>query len=171
MKDVAKRAGFSESLISQIERNKVSPSIDTLLTIAGILEIDLDYLFRDYRQTKKAELISKKNRYCITTRGVTYTQLSVMPGLSEEHSIEAFLMEIKPGKEKGSKDFGHSGKELGYILEGKGELEYGTEIYKLTKGDCISFASDIPHILKNTGTKELKAMWVITPPKMFFFKE
>ncbi|MBW1912730.1 MAG: helix-turn-helix transcriptional regulator, partial [Deltaproteobacteria bacterium] len=34
MKEVALKAGVSESLISQIETNKVSPAIDTLLGIA-----------------------------------------------------------------------------------------------------------------------------------------
>jgi len=34
MKDVAEKAGVSESLISQIETNKVSPAIETLLTIS-----------------------------------------------------------------------------------------------------------------------------------------
>ena len=42
LKDVASRAEVSESLISQIERNKVSPSIDTLLLIADILDIDYE---------------------------------------------------------------------------------------------------------------------------------
>ena len=40
LKEVARQAGVSESLISQIERNRVSPSIDTLLQIADVLEID-----------------------------------------------------------------------------------------------------------------------------------
>ncbi|MGL4369440.1 MAG: helix-turn-helix domain-containing protein, partial [Spirochaetota bacterium] len=40
MKEVAEAAGVTESLISQIERNKVSPAIDTLLSITEILDID-----------------------------------------------------------------------------------------------------------------------------------
>ena len=47
LKDVATEAEVSESLISQIERNKVSPSIDTLLLIADVLDIDHEYLFSD----------------------------------------------------------------------------------------------------------------------------
>ena len=31
MREVAEKAGVSESLISQIERNKISPAIDTLV--------------------------------------------------------------------------------------------------------------------------------------------
>ena len=42
LKVVAQAAGVSESLVSQIERNRVSPAIDTLLSLADALEIDLE---------------------------------------------------------------------------------------------------------------------------------
>ena len=45
LKVVAQRAGVSESLVSQIERNHVSPAIDTLLALADVLDINLEYLF------------------------------------------------------------------------------------------------------------------------------
>ncbi|HQB62440.1 MAG TPA: helix-turn-helix transcriptional regulator, partial [Spirochaetota bacterium] len=38
LKYLAEKAGVSDSLISQIERNKVSPAIDTLLSIADVLD-------------------------------------------------------------------------------------------------------------------------------------
>ena len=69
LKDVAFEAGVSESLISQIERNKVSPSIDTLLLIADVLDIDYDYLFSDYRQKRKVAIVRKKDRLnCFVNR-------------------------------------------------------------------------------------------------------
>ena len=60
LKQVAEAAEISESMVSQIERNKVSPSIDTLLSIADFLEIDVDYLFSDYRKSRKV-VITRKN--------------------------------------------------------------------------------------------------------------
>jgi len=168
LKSVALKAQVSESLVSQIERNRVSPSIDTLFTIADVLEIDLDYLFRDFKQNKKVDLVREEERESIVTPQVTYRQLSVIEDHFEEYSIEAFLMEINPQGEKGSTDYGHVGREFGYIMEGKGELLYGTETYPLKKGDSIAFSSDIPHIFRNTGKGVLKAIWVITPPRMIF---
>ena len=53
LKTVAKEVNVSESLISQIERNIVSPSIDTLFSIAEALNVDLDYLFSDYQKKRK----------------------------------------------------------------------------------------------------------------------
>jgi transcriptional regulator with XRE-family HTH domain len=163
---VAGKAGVSESLISQIERNKVSPSIDTLFTIAEILEIDFDYLFRDFKKEKQASIIHKHERRRIETGPVTYEQLSLMYDTDEEHAIEAFLLIIKPGGKRGEREYGHIGKELGFILEGEATLEYGNRVYHLKEGDSISFSSHVPHLLTNTGKGELKTLWVSTPPRM-----
>ncbi|MBU0991261.1 MAG: XRE family transcriptional regulator [Proteobacteria bacterium] len=165
LKDVAEKAKVSESLVSQIERNKVSPSIDTLLTLADVLDIDLEYLFQDYKKNKKVHIVRAGERQRIVQGDVSYHQLSTLPDVAEEHAIEAFFLEIGKDAEKGDREYGHMGKELGVVLEGEGELVYGTETYKLNQGDSVSFPSDIPHILRNTGRGTLKAIWVITPPR------
>lgn len=168
LKAVAQKAGVSESLISQIERNKVSPSIDTLLTIADALEIDYEYLFSDYRHKKSVSIVRFKERNSLKGNDVTIFQLSRIEAIQEEHEIEAFLLEIEPGAEKGDLDYGHSGKEFGFILEGEAELAYGTERYDLKEGDTVSFSSDTPHILRNMGNNRLRAVWVVTPPRPVF---
>jgi len=168
LKAVAARAGVSESLVSQIERNRVSPSIDTLLLLAEILEIDPDYLFSDLKQKRNIDIVRKEESRSIVTPQVTYRQLSILQDEVEEYSIEAFLMEITPGCENGSEEYGHRGKEFGYILEGEGILSYGDEEYRLRQGDSTAFSSDMPHLLKNQGKKPLKALWVITPPRKLF---
>ena len=171
LKEVADKAHVSESLVSQIERNRVSPSIDTLLSIADVLGVDLYYLFSGYRQKRQVDLVRRDERQRLECSGVSYSQLSLMRGSAEEHEIEAFILEIAPGSEKGSADYGHMGREMGYILEGEGELGYGSDQFDLHEGDCISFLSDIPHVLRNRGEGMLKALWVITPPKMLYFRD
>ena len=168
LKEVANKAGVTESLVSQIERNKVSPAIDTLLTISEVLEIDFDYLFRDYKSKKQINLVPADERKKMIIPGVTFEQLSKTLDVNEEHGIEAYYMEIKPGGTSGSTIYGHKGKELGIIVSGSGEFTIGKDLYTLKKGDSISFDSSVPHMLQNTGTSILKAYWVITPPKMFF---
>jgi transcriptional regulator with XRE-family HTH domain len=167
MKEIALMAGVSESLISQIETNKVSPAIDTLLKIAEALEIDIEYLFMDMRKAKTVNIVRSDQRITMIRDGVTYERLSKTVEEDEAHGIEAYFMVIRPGSESGNRDYGHKGKELGIILEGKGEFSIGNDTFKLGKGDSISFASDVPHLLKNNCREPLKAVWVITPPKNF----
>lgn len=167
MKEVAEKCGVTESLISQIERNKVSPAIETLLSIVDVMDIDIEYLFGDFKKNKQVDIVKKNDRNIFSSHGVVYEQLS-SAWKNLEHGIEAYYLEIDSGSEKGSEEYGHIGMEMGIILQGKGELKYGTETYVLESGDSISFSSDIPHVLRNTGGSKLKAYWVVTPSKGFF---
>jgi transcriptional regulator with XRE-family HTH domain len=165
IREVAEKAGLSESLISQIERNKVSPAIDTLLKIIDILDIDPDFLFRDFKKDHAVNLVRANEKKRAVIDGVAYEQLSHTLSSSEEHAIEAYLLEIPPGGKSGNDEYGHVGKELGIIIKGKGECIIGRRVIVLKKGDSISFSADVPHQLRNTGKGPLRAFWIMTPPK------
>ena len=171
LKTVATQVEVSESLVSQIERNKVSPSIDTLFSIADALDMDLDYLFSDYQKKRKVSILKEKDRKKIVTDNIVYHQLSVLPSAMDKHAIETFVMEMNKGSKKGHNDFGHTGNEFGYILQGEGKLTYGSDEYIFKAGDSISFSSEIPHKVECLSKEPLKALWMVNPPKILFFKE
>lgn len=168
MKTVAISAGISESLLSQIERDMVSPSIDTLLAIAEVLEIDFEYLFSDLKKNKSVDITRKEDRKVVYETGATFHQLSRISDVPEDHTIEAVLLELEPDAISGNTEYGHRGRELGYILSGTAKLKYGTDSYVLREGDSVSFSSAIPHELKNTGQNKMIAIWVNTPPRVVF---
>ena len=167
LKQVATAVNISESMISQIERNKVSPSIDTLLSIADYLDIDIDYLFKSYKKTGKVKIIKKDKGNILKSDGGTYRELCSIAGTENTPPVEAVWLEVQAGKEKGNIEYGHPGSEIGIIIQGKGSLYYGTEEYFLSEGDSVSFSSNIPHIIKNSGKTKLKAIWVLSPPRIF----
>lgn len=167
MKELAHKIGVTESLISQIERNKVSPAIETLLKILDVLEVDIEYIFSDYKKEKIVKLVKKNEREKIIRKDVIYERLSQIKEDEKKDGIEAYYIEILPGGMSGSSEYGHKGKELGIIIEGTGEFFIGGKNYILQEGDSISFSSDVPHFIKNIGNNTLKAYWIITPPKMF----
>lgn len=164
IREVAQRAELSESLISQIERNKVSPALDTLLTLAEILDVDLEYLFADYRRQREVRIVRAGERRVVDYPGMRYHELAVA-GELEEHGMQAWLLEIEPGAERGNTEYGHPGRELGIIVQGRAEFTSGSRSHQLAEGDSISFNSDVPHVLRNTGSQVLRAYWIVTPPK------
>jgi transcriptional regulator with XRE-family HTH domain len=170
LRDVAARAGVSESLVSQIERSRVSPSIDTLLSLADVLEVDLEHLFADYRRKKGVNLVRAGERRTVSTDSVTYEQLARIRERADEYAIEALQLTIAPDGSRGNEEYGHRGSELGVILTGTAELVYGGATYHLEPGDSASFASDIPHVLKNAGDCPLVALWVTSPPRTALFE-
>lgn len=52
---VAKRARLSHSMVSRVEQELRRPTLDTLLRIAGAMEIDLWPLIKKAEQSFKAE--------------------------------------------------------------------------------------------------------------------
>ena len=166
LKEVAERAGVSESLVSQIERNRVSPAIDTLLSLADALDIDLEYLFSDYRRERSVRVVRRKDRATFARSGVLYERLAQLDGPSPERDgIEAYCITVEKGAKTEGKEYGHPGWELGIIAEGRAELTVGTKAYLLEPGDSASFRADAPHVLSNAGEDSLRVFWIITPPK------
>ena len=167
LRSLAEAIGVSTSLLSQIENNHISPSMDTLLAITDQLEIDPEYLFRDYRKRRKVKIVHKEERNHMQLQHVTYEQLSPPIDSKEDFAFEVLELTIQPGGRKGNEEFGHPGREMGIIIEGTAELVYGNQSYELQEDDSISFSSRVPHTLINSGDTLLRAIWIVSPPRLF----
>ncbi|MDR2109830.1 MAG: XRE family transcriptional regulator [Spirochaetaceae bacterium] len=164
LREVADRAGVSESLVSQIERNRVSPAIDTLLALTDALDLDLEYLFADYRRDRPVRVTRSHERNSFTKPGVLYERLAQVETQGRD-GIEAYTITIEAGAKTGSREYGHPGWELGIVEKGQADLTVGNEEYTLNPGDSVSFKADAPHMLVNSGDTSLRVFWIITPPK------
>ncbi len=167
LKVVAQQAGVSESLVSQIERNRVSPAIDTLLALAEVLDINLEFLFEEYRRKRPVEIIHSDERRSVDEDGVRYEEI-VHPNSDDgSHTMESYLVTIPPHSQTHKGSYGHIGRETGFVLSGHGELHYEKNVYQIKAGDGISFSAGAPHVLINNGDEELKAIWTVTPSQRF----
>ncbi|MFP4365056.1 MAG: helix-turn-helix domain-containing protein [Spirochaetia bacterium] len=165
LRKAAESAGISESMLSQIEHNRVSPSIDTLLSISDALEMDVEYFFRAYKQNREPQIVRKNQGGRFTQAGISYTNLAKMGRSGEAPGAEALYIELEPGTSKNNTEFGHPGEEIGYIIQGNAKLLYGNGSWELTSGDSVSFSSSVPHRLENTGETPLRALWIVSPPR------
>ena len=167
LKVVAQRAGVSESLVSQIERNRVSPAIDTLLALAEVLDINLEFLFEEYRKKHPVEIIHPEERRGVDEDGVRYEEIARPNSEDGNHTMESYIVTIPPHSQTHKGSYGHIGRETGYVLSGEGELHYEQNVYPIKAGDGISFSAGAPHVLVNNGDQELKAVWTVTPSQRF----
>lgn len=167
LKVVAQRAGVSESLVSQIERNRVSPAIDTLLSLADVLDINLEFLFEEYRRNRPVQVIRSTERRKMKEEEIKYEELAKPTENDDSHSLESYIIIVPPGGKTHRGSYGHLGRELGFILEGSAKFIYEAEEYDLEVGDSISFSAASPHVLTNPSDSILRALWVVTPPQRF----
>lgn len=167
LKTVAERAGVSESLVSQIERNRVSPAIDTLLQLADVLDINLEFLFEEYRRERPVQIIRKNEGKQLFEEDVTFEELSTPEQGDGQHAFESFMLKVPIGSHTHKGSYGHLGREFGFILHGRAEIHYENLIYELNEGDSVSFSASAPHVIYNIGQTQLEALWVVTPPQRF----
>ena len=167
LKAVAAHAKVSESLVSQIERNKVSPAIDTLLDIADALDISREFLFEESSRRRPVSVIHREDRRKINEEDVVYEELSDPFSGNGENSFESYTINIPVGSRTHRGSYGHLGKEMGLVVQGEGILHYGNKEIALKEGDSITFNAGSPHTLENTGSVELKAIWMVTPAQKF----
>lgn len=166
LKVVAQKAGVSESLVSQIERNHVSPAIDTLLALADVLDINLEYLFEEYRKERPVRIVRHNERPVIVEDDIRYEELS-KPDRSDTNSIESYVLKVPVNSHTHHGSYGHTGREIGIITKGTAKFIYENKEYILEAGDSVSFSAGAPHMIENAGDVELEAIWINTPAQRF----
>ena len=165
---IAEHAGISISMLSQIERGKVSPSINTLLIVCTALGIEATELFRQLSPDSPVRLHKRGERLKIENNGIGYEQL--MTAQSAAGATELFLIEVEPGRTTEMSGAGHEGAEIGYVLQGSAMLTVGTDNYAIAEGDSVYFNPHLPHRLANTGRRVFRAVWSISPPHVDYLR-
>lgn len=151
LKELAKKTGISISFISQVEREKTSPSIDSLSKICSALGVSLAHLFSE-RQTKEIIFIKKKKKKMPFYFSVFNEALGIkMKPLILNLKEKDIVFERKEGRE-----------EFGYVIKGKVELESKGEKAILKEGDSVYLIDPLRHKLQNLSRKNSVVIWVIT---------
>jgi transcriptional regulator with XRE-family HTH domain len=160
--DIASKAGISISMLSQIERGMVSPSIDTLVGVCSVLGLDPADLFKRVSGEKPVRIHHPKERLKMVQGGIRYEQL--MTSVQGAYQTEMFLLEVEPGFKTTLSTEGHEGVEIGFVLGGEAILTVDGIKYNIIEGDSVFFSSSLPHQLENPGERLFRAVWSISPP-------
>jgi transcriptional regulator with XRE-family HTH domain len=145
--DVATTAGISAGMLSRLETGHVTPSLDTLVALAGALGVRPSLLLQELDSNEEgAQRVPAGQGLEVvrrgTKRGHTYHLLAAQRG--PRKSFEPFLVtltdksEVFPG-------FQHPGTEFIYILAGSLTYRHGSHSYPLGPGDSLSFRGEIAH--------------------------
>ena len=160
-RELAKRAGVTNGLISLIEQNRVSPSVSSLkkvldgipMSIAEFFTLDLSaspQVF--YRGDELAEL------------GDRSVALRLVAARRANRAMSVMHERYAPGADTGADMLRHEGEEGGVVVRGRIELTVGSETQVLGPGDAYYFSSAIPHRFRNNGSETCEIVSASTPP-------
>ena len=158
--DLSKHTGLSPALLSKLERDVMHPTLPTLLRIAMVFSVSLDYFF--VAEPKPVlEIVRKSDRMRFPdspdAKMVAYYFESLDFPVPRP-ALNAYLAEFEPVEEKATRPHEHSGVEFLYVMSGRLRIDIRGEQHELAEGDAIYFEATVPHSYGRLGAKKTTAL-------------
>ncbi len=161
--DLSKRSGLSKSHISQIENERISPSVAAIVKLSNALGVPLSSFFEEGEEAGNKYIVKQHERkkFTVEGSGVVYELLS---SDLKDKIMEAAVIKFAKGAGSNGQLYSYEGEQVGLLLKGKLEINLNGQKFIMEEGDSIYFKSSIPHSGRNIADGESVAVWVITPP-------
>ena len=160
-RELAKRAGVTNGLISLIEQNRVSPSVSSLKKVLDGIPMSLAEFFTlDFGASPQVFFASDE----LTDLGDGAVSLRLVAARRPNRAMAVMHERYAPGADTGADMLRHEGEEGGIVVRGRIELTVGGNSRLLGPGDAYYFSSAIPHRFRNTGHEPCEIVSASTPP-------
>lgn len=160
--NVAKVSGVSKSMLGQIERGEVNPTISTVWKIANGLKVSFTALMS--RPEADIEIVNKSDIQCLIEDDGKYRNYPMFP-FSDARRFEMYMLEIDPEGQLKAEPHPQGTQEFITVFTGEIAVEVDKEKYTVTKGNSIRFKADKPHAYYNTGREQANLSMVIYYPE------
>jgi transcriptional regulator with XRE-family HTH domain len=160
-RELAKRAGVTNSTISLIESNQMNPSVGALKRILDGIPMGLAEFFaiepdRPRKAFYRADELTEIGKSPISYRQVGDNLFG--------RALQILKERYEPGSDTGRVPLVHDGEEGGIVIAGRLEVIVDDERRILDPGDAYYFESRRPHRFRCVGTKACEVVSACTPP-------
>ena len=162
--DLGKHTGLSPALLSKIERGRLFPTLPTLLRIALVFGVGLEFFFAGAREkplvavTRKDERVELPERAAAREAAYRFASLDYP---ATERRFNCYYAEFFPVAREKLQPHDHAGVEFIYVMDGSLTIHMSGEEHTLEAGDSIYFDSTMPHAYRRSGGRKCSAV-VIT---------
>ena len=160
--ELSRHTGLSPALLSKLERDIMHPTLPTLLRIAMVFSVGLEYFFNP-EPKPVLEIVRKKDRlrFPDTTDGSSVAYHFESLDFSVPNRVlSSYFAEFEPVDAAACRTHEHAGIEFLYGLTGKLELRVGVDLHELGAGDSVYFDSSVPHSYRRAGSARTSALVV-----------
>jgi transcriptional regulator with XRE-family HTH domain len=164
--ELGRHTGLSAAMLSKVERGKLFPTLPTLLRIALVFSVGLEYFFSDDQKRHVVAIVRRAQRKRFPERpdgrDISF-YFESLDFAAVERKLNAYHAEFQPLQPGKARPHHHTGVEFLSVLRGKLELHIGTEDHILESGDSIYFDSSLPHSYRRVSQKACSAIVVSVP--------
>lgn len=151
---VSEITGVPRSMLAQIEKGDVNPTISVLWKIAGGYKVSFTSLLEQETVSvlRAAEpLLEDGGRY------LNYPAFA----FDENKGFETYRIVIKPQGSLSAQPHLKGAEEFITVFEGSVAITAGDKTYNLNTGDSIRFMANVPHAYANTGSTDAELHMLI----------
>jgi transcriptional regulator with XRE-family HTH domain len=160
-RELAKRAGVSNGVISLIEQNRTSPSVGMLKKVLGGIPMSMNDFFALDVAPRQEVFFRAEDLTEIAGGRISFRQVG--RDLTGK-ALQVLRERYQPGADTGDTMLRHEGEESGIVIRGRFEVTVGEQRRVLGPGDAFYFESRIPHRFRNVGDEEVEVVTACTPP-------
>lgn len=148
---LALKSGVSAATLSQIEADKVNPTIATLWKIADGLEVDIHSLLSGMERHRRMFDVSRKDEITRLDAEEDGVHIRVLSPLEMAGDLELYTLTFKPGQKLPSEPHPPKTEEYVSIVKGKVRIIAGEKQTELSADDFIRYHADVEHTIENIG--------------------
>lgn len=160
-RELAKRSGVSNAMISLIENGRSNPSMGLMRRILEGVPVSMSEFFSETPNPPQKVFFHHDELTQIGSGPISFLQVG--SNLSQRR-LQILYERYAPGADTGGTLLSHDAEEGGVILSGHLEVTVADETRILGPGDAYLFDSRLPHRFRNNGSKECVLVTVCTPP-------
>ena len=157
---LARRAGVSRAMLSQIELGHSAPTINLLWKIARALDVTFASLVTQRNDTATVVMPAREARL-LTNQGGTFTSRALFP-LGERKRTEFYELRLKADGEETAHPHTPGTVENLVVASGLVDLDVAGATHRLGAGDAIQFSADVMHSYRNASSADAVMYLVMT---------
>ena len=150
--------GVSRSMLAQIEKGEVNPTISVLWKIANGYKVSFTSLMESERPP--VSVVRAADGTPLTEDGGRYLNYPIFP-FDEERLFETYRIVIQPGGTLSAQPHLQGAEESITVFAGAVEITVEEQTVFLSTGDSIRFRADVPHAYYNPGKEEAQLSMLI----------
>lgn len=162
-RELAKRAGVTNSTISLIEAEAHSPSLASLHRILSAVSISMADFFA-LPTSQQNVMFYDSGELTVVARGEA--DLRVLAAERRDKQLQLFIERYQPGASTGEEPIAHEGETAAVILSGTVEVTVGDTSRILRRGGGYHLIGRQPYTLRNIGRTVAVVACACTPPML-----
>jgi transcriptional regulator with XRE-family HTH domain len=160
-RELAKRAGVTNGMISLIEQDRVSPSVGSLQKVLSAFPMTMAEFFTRDMEGREEVVFRAEELPDVGTDNIHYR---LVAAARRDRKMSILWESYEPDSDTGEDLLSHDGEEGGVVVEGQLELTVGGKTWVLGPGDAYYFDSRLPHRFRNTGDVRARIVSANAPP-------